>query len=107
MKYVVQVVMFVKKLADWVAWLSWVTDDQDPKDNANSDETGLFFHASPCTTPCVKGDSLVENSAKKSQNFSPEFLWLAGLSNFWLRAKLLKHGVSEQRCNETSCWLKI
>jgi len=55
MKYVVQVV-FVKKLADWVARLSRVTDEHDPKDTANSDETGLFFHAPPCTTLCLKGD---------------------------------------------------
>jgi hypothetical protein len=84
MKYVVQVVMFVKKLADWVARLSWVTDEHDPKDTANSDETELFFHAPPCTTLCLKGDSLVKNSAKKSQNFSSVVLWLEGLSSSWL-----------------------
>ena len=81
MKYVVQVVMFVEKLADWVARLSWVTDEHD---TANSDEKQPFFHAPPCTSPCLKGDSLVENSAQKSRNFSSVVLWLEGLSDSWL-----------------------
>jgi hypothetical protein len=49
MKYVVQMVTFVKKLADWVAKLSWVTDEYHPKDTTNGDETGLFFHVPSCT----------------------------------------------------------
>ena len=57
MKYVVQVVMFEKKLTDWVARLSWVTNEHDPKGTANSDETGLFFHAPPWTTPCLNSDT--------------------------------------------------
>jgi hypothetical protein len=43
-------------VADWVAKLPSVMDGYEPKDIANGDETGLFLHALPSKTLCLKGE---------------------------------------------------
>jgi hypothetical protein len=47
MKSVVNLVMFTKKPANWLAEQPSIMDGYDPKDIANYDEMGLFCHALP------------------------------------------------------------
>jgi hypothetical protein len=47
MKSVVNLVMFMKKLANWLAEQLSIMDGYEPKDIANGDDMGLFGNALP------------------------------------------------------------
>jgi hypothetical protein len=47
MKSVVNLRMFMKKLANWLAEQLSIMDEYEPKDIANGDETGLLGHPLP------------------------------------------------------------